>query len=315
VRQVCIALSLLFGSASAVIAQAPASVGAYRDQAISLRSAAGGFGGELGFGDALALRLSGGIWREADDEPGWRGDLTLALSPLSLHTSLRNASPMGASPYVVMGAGLIDSENTFGAYPSASLSLGAGLSVPVLTPALSVFGEARNRTVLGREDDGRWEGRGGIRLAVRRPSAGREARTSRNGSLRPRAAALELTREANRHIGVPYRWGGNTPDSGFDCSGFVRYVYAALGTDLPRVTRDQAQVGRALPLDLRQLVPGDLVFFASDRRTIDHVGIYLGNERMIHAPSTGSHVRIDYITGAAGRWYEDRLVAARRILD
>jgi cell wall-associated NlpC family hydrolase len=88
---------------------------------------------------------------------------------------------------------------------------------------------------------------------------------------------------ARQYLGVPYVWGGSSPN-GFDCSGFVQYVYAQKGIHLPRTADIQATAGR--PISKAELMPGDLVFFAGDYVNISHVGIYVGNGQMIHASST-----------------------------
>ena len=116
-------------------------------------------------------------------------------------------------------------------------------------------------------------------------------------------------------VGTRYRWGGASPSEGFDCSGFVRYVYAQQGIDLPRVSRAQARAGRRLPARLDELQPGDLLFFAQRGAGVDHVAIYAGDGRIVHASRRGYGVRYDDLSGASGRWYAERLVAVRRILD
>jgi cell wall-associated NlpC family hydrolase len=107
---------------------------------------------------------------------------------------------------------------------------------------------------------------------------------------------------AMRYLGVPYRWGGASP-SGFDCSGFVMYVYAQVGVSLPHSS--YAQYGAGVPVSRDQLQPGDLVFFNG----LGHVGIYIGGNQMIHAPHTGDVVKISSLTG----WYASTYVGARRI--
>src|ERR1700761_5081977 len=110
-------------------------------------------------------------------------------------------------------------------------------------------------------------------------------------------------------IGVRYRWGGDTPDSGLDCSGFVRYVFQdTLGMALPRRAEEMSRVGEKVRVS--DLKPGDLVFFNTMRRTFSHVGIYIGDNKFVHSPSTGSTIRVDDMD--SGYW-EQRFQGARRI--
>ncbi|WP_321794583.1 C40 family peptidase [Caballeronia sp. J97] len=110
-------------------------------------------------------------------------------------------------------------------------------------------------------------------------------------------------------IGVRYRWGGNTPDSGLDCSGFVRYVFQdTLGMTLPRRAEEMSRVGEKVTV--ADLKPGDLVFFNTMRRSFSHVGIYIGDNKFVHSPSTGSTIRVDDMED--GYW-EKRFQGARRI--
>jgi peptidoglycan DL-endopeptidase CwlO len=107
---------------------------------------------------------------------------------------------------------------------------------------------------------------------------------------------------AMRYLGVPYRWGGASP-SGFDCSGFIMYVYAQVGVSLPHYTGAQYAMGS--PVSRDQLEAGDLVFFNG----LGHAGIYVGGGNFIHAPHTGDVVKISSMTG----WYASTYVGARRL--
>ena len=112
-------------------------------------------------------------------------------------------------------------------------------------------------------------------------------------------------------VGTPYRWGGNTPESGFDCSGLVNYVYRdVLALDLPRSTRalSQYQGDRIKP---ERLAPGDLVFFGN-ADGVNHVGIYVGEGRFVHAPTSGGTVRLDHLDG---HYWRDHYSGAKRVLD
>lgn len=113
-------------------------------------------------------------------------------------------------------------------------------------------------------------------------------------------------------VGTPYRWGGNTPQSGFDCSGLIGYVYRdAAGIHLPRSTREMITV-KAPTIARQALKSGDLVFFATERAgQVNHAGIYVGEGRFVHAPSTGGTVRLDYLSNS---YWNARYLNAKRVL-
>src|SRR4051812_1120144 len=107
----------------------------------------------------------------------------------------------------------------------------------------------------------------------------------------PRARAALA--EARRHMGTPYRWGGSTPQTGFDCSGLVQWAYAKAGIRIPRTSEQQILAGNAERVDRGHLRPGDLVFFRNAGGDVHHVGMSLGGDRFINAPHTGARVRIN----------------------
>lgn len=110
-------------------------------------------------------------------------------------------------------------------------------------------------------------------------------------------------------LGVRYKRGGSSPETGFDCSGFVRYVYSeTLGLLLPHSTKAIAQQGERVGKD--ELKPGDLVFFNTMRRAFSHVGIYIGDDLFIHAPRAGQRVRIESLTD---RYWSRRFNGGRRL--
>jgi len=114
-------------------------------------------------------------------------------------------------------------------------------------------------------------------------------------------------RTAERFVGIPYRWGGDTVVDGMDCSGFVRAVYNLCGVSIPRNSRDQYRAGESVPKEL--LKDGDLVFFGAAADKINHVGIYVGNGRFVHAPRRGEDIRTSSIDES---YFEKRFVGARR---
>ncbi|RBY89547.1 NlpC/P60 family protein [Blastococcus sp. TF02A-30] len=107
------------------------------------------------------------------------------------------------------------------------------------------------------------------------------------------ASETAVVAEAQKYLGVPYVWGGTDPAKGLDCSGLVKLVYGNLGIELPRTSSQQATSGKAVA-SLAAARPGDLVFFdhSSSRAGIDHVGIYIGNGKMIAAPQAGETVKV-----------------------
>ncbi|MCC2625322.1 MAG: peptidoglycan endopeptidase [Burkholderiales bacterium] len=110
-------------------------------------------------------------------------------------------------------------------------------------------------------------------------------------------------------IGIPYRWGGNTPETGMDCSGFIRYLYkTSLGITLPRTAAEMSKVGKRISVD--DIEPGDLLFFNTRRGANTHVGMYLGNNRMIVAPRTGQDIQISVLDS----YWHKHLNGAKRIV-
>ena len=127
-------------------------------------------------------------------------------------------------------------------------------------------------------------------------------------STNPKAPA-GLVATALEFRGVPYVYGGSDP-SGFDCSGFVQYVFGQHGTALPREVRDQYRAGRRV--DLNNVRPGDLVFFQTTGRGTSHVGVVIGDGQFVHAPSSRGVVRVERYDGS---YWWSRVVGARRVAD
>ena len=120
----------------------------------------------------------------------------------------------------------------------------------------------------------------------------------------------ELVRTAERFVGVPYRWGGESTVAGFDCSGLTMAVYQLNGLNLPRTSGDQWAAGR--PVELREIAEGDLVFFAtSGGGKVSHVGIFIGGDRFLHAPGQGSRIQV---ASLASDYFRTRYLGARSYL-
>jgi cell wall-associated NlpC family hydrolase len=122
-----------------------------------------------------------------------------------------------------------------------------------------------------------------------------------------RQLGYEAATMARAQLGKPYQWGAQGPDR-FDCSGLVCHVYGSLGVDMPRVSRDQARRGDEVARG--KLQPGDLVFFATDGKSINHVGIYIGDDEFVHAPRRHEPVRTDRLDNA---YWRQRYRTARRV--
>jgi cell wall-associated NlpC family hydrolase len=124
----------------------------------------------------------------------------------------------------------------------------------------------------------------------------------------PSPLADAIVTRAQGLVGTPYHAGGAEPGEGFDCSGFVQFVVDAAGGHLPRSVREQWQAG--VPVDRVALAPGDLVFFAIDDGGVSHVGIALGDDRFVHAPSSRGVVRVERLSAA---YWAKRYAGARRL--
>jgi cell wall-associated NlpC family hydrolase len=145
----------------------------------------------------------------------------------------------------------------------------------------------------------------GGRSAVPRPFP-TPGGTARSGAASPASPLVEsVLRTATDLLGTPYRLGGSTVE-GFDCSGFVQYVFARHGLALPRTVRRQAEIGSKV----REAEAGDLVFFATDGHGPTHVGIALGPDRFIHAPNSRGVVRVEPF---AAPYWASRYLEARRV--
>lgn len=122
-------------------------------------------------------------------------------------------------------------------------------------------------------------------------------------------AVGDLLLQAMSLLGVAYRFGGNSPENGLDCSGFIRYVFQkSLKVNLPRTSAEMARVGKSI--NRSELVPGDLVFFNTRGFSYSHVGMYMGNGKFIHAPRTGKNIEVANINQS---YWNGRFNGARRV--
>jgi cell wall-associated NlpC family hydrolase len=156
---------------------------------------------------------------------------------------------------------------------------------------------------------------GGHGLSVRAtPRVTRLTRTAHVRRVAATASAARVLATAERYLGVRYRYGGASPGGGFDCSGFVQYIFGRNGVALPRTSRQQATAGRALAVTVDSLKPGDLMLFSSRGVRIDHIAVYVGNNRMMHSSAGAGKVVYDDLSTPRGKWYLARHVASRRVL-
>jgi len=236
------------------------------------------------------------------------------------------------SPYLLAGSGLAVEigESTDVA---AVWSAGAGLE---LRP-LSWFGiraEGRrlveDRSVggfwdLGEDDRRGWQVSAGVTVrwgggsdgrAGAGPGAARISGADRVPTEEVPAARTRVVKTALEAMGEPYRWGANSADRGFDCSGLVWYAYTSQGIDVPRVSSDQARAGRDVPPEAARLRPGDILLFGDGAGRVTHVGLYVGEERFIHSTTSGGVTvsSLDPGADAYERWWVRRWVGARRVL-
>lgn len=288
--------------------------------------------GVSAFGADADLVLSlGALGALARDARGWRAGTT------------------GVVPYAFAGLGVVGRRTAAVAWDDAwrdsdwergtTASLGGGVAMP-LGSVLALDGSARWRVPVA--DSSRWVGgyprgweyRVGLRLSLggnggsdaRRAPARTTRRPTSRGSVEQMgvpfpsipgagtsATARRVVDTADDYLGVRYVWGGESP-RGFDCSGFTQYVFRRHGIELPRVSRQQAQVGDRVGTSLGALRTGDLLFFAADYRTVDHVAIYVGDGQIIHATASGGQVRYDDLRSQRGQWFADHMVGARRVI-
>lgn len=271
--------------------------------------------GAIGYESHALFRHAGG------KQAGWMGGAGIDLTVLAGSAGI---------PYLIggvqAGVGTRDHPSTWGSW-----SLGIGTQfLPVGPAGLRV--EARYRRLSAGSREGvevgvrigrRWTGRDSRAPSpgeIARPTAGRgpdlepsvtaeSAGGGEAGALRAAVATL-----ASQAMGTPYRWGG-TNANGFDCSGLIQFAYAQHGIALPRTSADQARAGVQVARDTAQLLPGDILTFATQGGgRVSHVGLYLGLGRFLHSATGGVQLGRLSPTDPYGRWWWDRWVGARRVV-
>jgi hypothetical protein len=268
---------------------------------------------------------------------GWSADADLLIAPLR-ELPIVKSLLLGFSPYAFVGIG------GAGVSPSnavdtsrATWSYGVGVHHDLLG-WLGLTAEARNRrslhsdSVIAIGNSREWEFRVGLSISfgggdhhdvavtsgppegIIVPSERSELDGFDTAESAARITARVLDR-AESFVDTPFRIGSTNPSIGFDAAGFVQYVFAQEGITLPRTSHEIAEMGQSIPTRIGSLQPGDLLFFGNDGWSIEHVAIYAGHNRIIHATASGGGVRYDTLgEGPRGEWFADHLVAARRII-
>lgn len=288
----------------------------------------------------IGIRGSGGVahasWQPSDTSTAFGADQVVRAFAADVDLVLNPGRQAGAAgtfgslePRLFAGYGVRGEALPGGGTQTHNVvSVGTILSYSVLS-RLRLDVEARRlvpaEAVKGLFDGtrGAWEYRAGLAFhfgkgalrptpgILRMPGMGGSG--SRGGAVVTPAAGTLLS-TADRQVGIPYVWGGDTPAEGFDCSGFVQHVFRSHGVPLPRTSREMAQIGQTVGRSIDALRPGDLMFFAERDGRITHVAIYAGDNMMIHASKSGGGVGYDDLTTSRGQWYKNIYAGAQRVL-
>jgi len=265
---------------------------------------------------------------------GWSADADLMFSPFRALPVVKSLL-LGFSPYAFVGIGGEGINPSNAADTSRAVwSYGVGVHHDLLG-WLGLSAEARNRrsfqtdSAIAIGSRRNWEYRAGLSISfagnhdavpsrpprgIMMPSEQPEVDRFETAESAARITARVLDR-AQGLVDTPFRFGSTNPSIGFDAAGFVQYVYGEEGVGLPRTSHAIAELGEEVSTRVGSLRPGDLLFFGNDGASIDHVAIYAGHRRIIHATASGGGVRYDVLNeGLRGEWFADHLVTARRIV-
>ena len=316
-----------FASRNASLDGSPFLVGA------TLTSYSSSLGGIFGmrFGGGYDMRALGGASTTEMNERGWVADADAVISPARFPV----IGPLlgGFLPTLFTGVGvegLRRSDGTGGQGVVTSYGVGVTRSLGGLA-AIDIESRRRMPVNIGSSSSDEppitkrgWEYRVGFSFGFggsSKPKTGLPSipipgapRAARRVDPPPTASGTAVLSTGDSYLGTRYLYGGSSPQNGFDCSGFVQYIYRQTGVTLPRTSRQQATAGRSLSTKLDGVRAGDLLFFSQNGNGIDHVAIYAGNDRILHSSSSGGGVRYDDLTTPRGKWFTDRIVAVRRVL-
>ena len=265
---------------------------------------------------------------------GWSADADLLVAPFRA-LPVAKSLLLGFAPYAFVGVGGVGvNPNNAADTTRAVWSFGAGVHHDLLG-WLGLSAEARNRrsfqtdSAIAIGTRRSWEYRAGLSISFaghhdavpNRPPRGiivpsEQAEVDRfeTAESAARTTARVLDR-AEGFVDTPFRSGSTNAQIGFDAAGFVQYLFGEEGIGLPRTSHAIAELGEEVSTRVGSLRPGDLLFFGNDGMSIDHVAIYAGHDRIIHATASGGGVRYDVLgEGPRGEWFADHLVTARRIV-
>jgi cell wall-associated NlpC family hydrolase len=207
--------------------------------------------------------------------------------PSCAYEQARAALPLTSPPVVPFSFMPTRLRRSLLALPLGTIAIGCAAAAPIATDRAAAIFSPGPSTLIER-----------LQADPRRFASHRAAPPPTLGQ---RAATIAV-----KAVGVPYRWGGSSPTSGFDCSGLVYWTYGRLGIELPHSSYALYDLGRRIKRS--QLEPGDVLFFSG----LGHVGLYLGDGRMVHAPHSGRRVEVVRLGGSR---YGQRLIGARRLAD